>query len=416
MEIIELIAAAWLVAINIITFAEFGIDKRAAILRRQRTPEATLIKMCAMGGAFGGFLAMHCFHHKTRKPKFFISVPFIAMVYAAAIVAYIYFCHFGEFSLGASNQVAESLEEVVENDDDEPQEELYTIEDIESAIEAGGQNILDQIKEIIQTGKSSVTTLRQIFLDKNNELVVVDSDNIINFIAVLDAVPKHSLSMENLVVLESGEIQYVEDGEIISAKGIDVSKYQGSIDWAQVADDGVEYAFIRVGLRGYSGGNIMADSTFDANVTGAATQGIKIGVYFFSQAITEEEAIEEADFVLNAIGGYKCITYPIVIDIESVDGDSRADALSMEERTAVVKAFCERVEEAGYTAMIYGNLETFTLTLDLEQLADYQRWISYYDTTLCFPYEFSFWQYSASGTVAGISGEVDMNISFYTGQ
>lgn len=289
-------------------------------------------------------------------------------------------------------------------------ETVYTYEDIEAAKEEGREELLTEIKALIEDGYNTTGALRLVYAD-SDELLVATDEGIV-FVPVLDSIAKHSLDLDNLQVLDSGEFQYVEDGEVVSHKGIDVSKYQQNIDWEQVAADGVEFAFIRVGIRGYGSGALVEDDYFEDNVEQALEQGIAVGVYFYSQAITVEEAEEEADFVLEAIEGMD-ITYPVVLDVEKVgEDDARADSLTQEERTAICIAFCERIAEAGYTPMIYGNTETFTLLLDLERIADYDRWIAYYDEALCFPYEFSIWQYTHYGTVAGIGDSADLNISF----
>ncbi|MCD8380166.1 MAG: glycoside hydrolase family 25 protein [Lachnospiraceae bacterium] len=287
---------------------------------------------------------------------------------------------------------------------------VYTYEDIEAAKEEGRGELLDEIQALIESGYNSTGALRQVYAASGQLLVATNEETV--FVPILDSIAKHDLDLDNLQVLDDGEFQYVVDGEVISRKGIDVSKYQQDIDWEQVAADGVEYAFIRVGIRGYGSGALVEDDYFAENVEEALAQGISVGVYFYSQAITVEEAVEEADFVLAAIEGLD-ITYPVVIDIEKVGEEgARADSLTQEERTEVCIAFCERIEEAGYTPMIYGNTETFTLLLDLEQIAEYDRWIAYYDEALCFPYEFAIWQYTHYGTVAGIDGSADLNIAF----
>ncbi|MCD8068634.1 MAG: glycoside hydrolase family 25 protein [Lachnospiraceae bacterium] len=289
--------------------------------------------------------------------------------------------------------------------------DVYTYEDILAAKEEGRQELLDEIRAKIEAGYNATGALRQVYADTDEILVVTDGG--IVFAPVSENVAKSTFSQDHLQVLESGEFQYVENGEVTSHKGIDVSKFQEEIDWEQVAADGVEYAFIRVGIRGYGSGALVEDDSYETNVEAALAQGIAVGVYFYSQAITVEEAIEEADFVLEAVGRYDGITYPIVIDIEKVGEEgARADALTQEERTEVCLAFCERIAEAGYTPMIYGNTETFTLLLDIEQIAVYDRWIAFYDEVLCFPYEFSVWQYTHNGTVAGIDSGTDLNLSF----
>ena len=191
-----------------------------------------------------------------------------------------------------------------------------------------------------------------------------------------------------------------------------MSKYQGEIDWEKVADDDVEYAFIRLGIRGYSEGEIMEDETFEDNIKGARQNDIDVGVYFFTQATSVEEAEEEAQYVLDTIEPYK-VTYPVVIDVEAVNNsDARTKELTKEERTEYCIAFCEMIKNAGYTPMIYGNLKTFMLLLDLEQLEEYEKWFALYDEQVYYPYDFKVWQYTDEGKVDGIDVNVDLNISF----
>jgi GH25 family lysozyme M1 (1,4-beta-N-acetylmuramidase) len=212
---------------------------------------------------------------------------------------------------------------------------------------------------------------------------------------------------------ETGEITY-NDGTITSHKGIDVSKYQGTIDWSKVKASGVEYAIIRCGYRGYESGTITQDSSFDTYARNALANDVSIGAYFYTQAITADEAREEADFVISCLKPYNA-TYPICLDVEDASGDgARQDALSNSELTDVIIAFCERIKEAGYTPMIYANGRYFAGRLEVERLEDYDKWYAMYADTPYMPYEISMWQYSSSGTVDGITGNVDMNISFKT--
>ncbi len=220
------------------------------------------------------------------------------------------------------------------------------------------------------------------------------------------------VKMEQINIASCGEYQYVQEGQVVSKKGIDVSKYQKNIDWAKVAAEGVEYAFVRVGCRGYANkGTLVLDEKFGINAKGVVDNGIKLGAYFFSQALSVEEAKEEARLVVKSLSDYD-VTYPVAINIERVAGKkARQDALSVEERTEVCVAFCEYVKEAGYTPMIYGNLETFSSLIDPEQLAEYDFWISETDGKMTFPYEFAIWQYSHTGNISGISKETNMSLS-----
>lgn len=196
-----------------------------------------------------------------------------------------------------------------------------------------------------------------------------------------------------------------------SLVGIDVSKYQTNIDWTKVKQSGVDYAILRVGYRGYgTEGKIVLDENFDSHATGALAAGIPIGVYFFSEATTIKEAEEEADTVIAAISKYN-ITYPVVFDTEHIpNANARANDLEVSELTAIAKAFCKKIEKAGYEPMIYANERWLLLHLDLRELTDYPIWLASYREDLTFPYKVKMWQYTEKGSVDGIDGNVDLNV------
>lgn len=211
----------------------------------------------------------------------------------------------------------------------------------------------------------------------------------------------------------SGRYVYKVGGKALSRVGIDVSENQGDIDWYQVANDDIDFAVVRLGYRGTSSaGKIMLDSKFEANIDGAQYAGLDTGVYFFSQATTVDEAQEEADFVLQSLGGRQ-LEYPIVYDCEEVAagaGTSRTSGMSADEMTACAKAFCARVEQAGYTAMIYGN-STDLSRYTLKNLSSYEIWYAEYGVPVpTVKHDFVIWQYSNNGSVAGISTAVDLDI------
>lgn len=292
-------------------------------------------------------------------------------------------------------------------------ESIYTEEELNQLIlereGAAVDNLLNDIRSDFDSGKSTVEILRSLY----PELIVLAADGKYHFFELNENLAQNPYINSQFQVDENGIMAYNDD-TVTSKKGIDVSKFQGKIDWSSVKADGVEYAFIRMGYRGYgSSGKMVTDETFEDNIKGATSNGVDVGVYFFSQAVTEEEAIEEANYVLDAIQGYD-VTYPVVIDIEEVaDPDARTAELSQEQRTKNCIAFCETVKNAGYTPMIYGNLKTFFIMLDMEQLEEYEKWFAQYDTQLYFPYEFTIWQYTDEGTVDGISADVDLNVGFY---
>ena len=203
-----------------------------------------------------------------------------------------------------------------------------------------------------------------------------------------------------------------KDSTTAIGNGIDVSSWQEDIDWNAVAASGVQFAFIRVGYRGYGTGKLVEDEYFEDNIKGAATAGIKVGVYFYSQAINEEEVREEADFVLEKIAPYQ-IDCPVVFDVERVsDSDGRMNALTVEERTLLTEIFCQVIENAGYRPMIYHNTEMGVMMLEIGNLENYDKWFAAYSDVFYYPYDHKIWQYSQKGSVQGIQGDVDLNISF----
>ena len=264
------------------------------------------------------------------------------------------------------------------------------------------------MKQHLEEGMSAVEAFRAVYTDE----LVLAADGRYHFVPIQENLKKHDYSVENLQITETGEYQYLENGAVTSYKGIDVSRFQGWVDWKAAATDGVQFAFVRVGNRGYGSGELVEDTSFKQNMKAANAAGIKTGVYFFSQAVTVEEGIEEANFVLERIAPYQ-VDCPVVIDVEMVAGDEgRADALSKEERTQIVKAFCETVANAGYKPMIYLNLEVAAIRVNMEELEAYDKWLAYYNPDFYFPYEYKVWQYTENGTVAGLREKVDMNICF----
>ncbi len=226
-----------------------------------------------------------------------------------------------------------------------------------------------------------------------------------------ELVERSTITQEDLIADEAGFLSY-QNGEVSSIPGIDVSKFQGKIDWDKVKAAGVEFAIIRVGFRGYNEGTLELDPYFEDNIKGAIESGIHVGVYFFSQAITVEEAKEEAEFVLEKLKGYN-ITYPVIFDTEHViTYPARANQITRQLRTDIAKTFCEEIKANGYKPMIYANTKWMVMGIDLEQLSEYDLWFAYYGDKLSFPYQFEMLQYSDTGKIDGIDHAVDLNISF----
>ena len=219
----------------------------------------------------------------------------------------------------------------------------------------------------------------------------------------------------SLFVEDNGFIRY-NDGK--SVQGVDVSEHQGVIDWQQVKAAGIDFAILRLGYRGMTEGGLNVDATFEENYQGATAAGLKVGVYFFSQAITQEEAQEEAQFVLGTLNGRE-LTYPVVFDweppipSESLPAeDLRAYDMEGEVITAMAGAFCRAIQKGGYDPCVYTNKSMAYNTFHLGELADYPLWYAEYQPAPSLYYDFRIWQYSASGTVPGIPTTVDLNICF----
>lgn len=225
-----------------------------------------------------------------------------------------------------------------------------------------------------------------------------------------DQLPKNNYDPHGFYE-ENGILFYESDG-VKGVPGVDVSAYQTQIDWQAVKDAGVEFAMIRVGYRGYSTGKLDLDDRFLDHIQGALDAGLEVGVYFFSQALTPEEAEEEANYVLTWMEGYD-ITYPVVFDWEEVETEARTDEMNMLMLTSCAQRFCQVIEEAGYEAGVYFNQAYGYQQLNLVSLKDYTFWLAEYSEAPTFYYDFELWQYTNEGTVPGIDGPVDMNIRFF---
>lgn len=293
---------------------------------------------------------------------------------------------------------------------------VYTQEEVDSMVTAAVTNAIDnadsELLQILQSrlenGDGTMTILRDLYPE---HVVMLDSGQYY-FLPLQEDLAMNTYIDENFIAEENGMVSYQEDGEVLTRKGIDVSKYQGEIDWEAVKNDGIDYAIIRVGIRGYSEGGILEDEFFRQNIEGAIANGIPVGVYFFTQAVNEAEALEEADFVIGMLQGYE-LTYPVYLDIEDVKKEScRTNGLTVEERTNNAKVFLERIREAGYEPALYGNMKSFLLMVDLASLEQYDKWFAGYTLPIYYPYEYKMLQYSEKGKVAGVPAAVDINICF----
>lgn len=299
---------------------------------------------------------------------------------------------------------------------------VYTQEEVDSLVTTAVTNAIDNadsellqiLRGRLENGEGTMTILRDLYPD---HVVMLDSGQYY-FLPLQEDLAYNTYMEDNFITDENGLVSYQIDGQTVTKKGIDVSKYQGEIDWEAVKNDGVDYAIIRVGIRGYSEGGIMEDEFFRRNIEGAIANEIPVGVYFFTQALNQEEALEEANFVIEMLQGYS-LTYPVYLDIEDVKkADCRTNNLTVEERTNNAKVFLEAIAAAGYKPALYGNMKTYLLMLDLASLEQYDKWFAGYTLPIYYPYEYKMLQYSEKGRVAGVPGQVDVNICFedYGGQ
>ena len=325
------------------------------------------------------------------------------------------------YNITTTSSSASSNNTENENETKENKEEPSTEANNDSNTDNNNENVnkehdelLANIKSELENGTSTLRIIRSLYPE---HLVYGDSGKYvfkdINKNLLMNSFKKDNFKIE----LDENDIptkvEYYENENLVSYTGIDVSKHNGNIDWPKVSKSGIDFAIIRAVVRGYgTEGRLLADDMFDKNAKAATENGLTVGAYVFSEAITVEEAIEEAELVLSLVKPYD-IKGPIVIDIEDIENDTgRNESLSPAELTDIVLAFCNKVKSEGYTPMIYCNIKGFLGMLEFERLEGIEKWYAYYGDELYFPYDLSIWQYTAYGTVDGVKGNVDLNISF----
>jgi GH25 family lysozyme M1 (1,4-beta-N-acetylmuramidase) len=229
--------------------------------------------------------------------------------------------------------------------------------------------------------------------------------------ADIDAEAEDTGERDALQDADKTEIKKLQAVTGESRIGIDVSKWNGEIDWDKVRNAGVEFAIIRAGYRGSSTGSLVEDPYFVANIRGAQSAGIEVGVYFFTQAVNEVEAVEEASMVMALTKDY-VMDFPIFIDTEGAGGDGRADGLDANMRTKVCRAFCETLANEGYLAGIYASRNWYNTQLNMTELQAFSIWLAEYRSVPLYQGYYEMWQYTSKGKVDGIKGNVDMNICY----
>ena len=349
---------------------------------------------------------------KKRKKKRNSTIIFVLITTLIAITLCIIFLLFYISQKNKREQVILKIENI------QTDENLFTQAQVDNFVEKTKQEFLDKLKSMVENGEGMLSVLQYFYPD----YVIASSDGSYHFFPISETMEKNNFDLEQFtypVYNEEtkeweGTAAYMAGTEKEAKKGVDVSTFQGKIDWEKVKNAGLEFAIIRLGFRGYESGKIVLDNQYENNMTGSLNAGLDTGVYFFTEALNEQEAIEEAEFVIENLKEYK-INMPVVIDVEESANKekTRTRDLTAEQRTKNVIAFCERIKEAGYDVMIYGNLKSFMIMMNIEELESYDKWFAYYRYPFHFPYKIKMWQYTAYERVDGIDGKADVNLMFY---
>lgn len=232
-------------------------------------------------------------------------------------------------------------------------------------------------------------------------------------IEAIEGVARNNYDKDNFRYDENGFLAYYIDGQKASCIGIDLSEFQGDVDFDALKNAGVDYVMLRLGGRFYGDeGAMYEDTRFSDYYTQAKSAGLRVGAYFFSQAASAEDAKEEGEYALRILGN-KQLDYPVAFDWEIIaDDDARTDGVSGEELTDIAEQFCDTVSTGGYHAIIYANTHLMYYMYDLTRMKDYEFWVADYGNFPTMYYGFSMWQYTTEGTIDGIDGTVDLNICF----
>jgi len=359
---------------------------------------------------------------RSRRRKRLAFIYFIMLLLIVAVsfdVMYIYINKKQEEKIEKLTEEINSIEQMLQTDymSNEQANELAK-QASEGKLDEGRQNLRDEMLTMFENGDGVLKILENVYYDK---IVVPDASGYY-FFDVDENLEKNGLDFDKFIYPEYddetgdylGEVEYNDEAYLVK-RGIDVSKFQDNINWNKVKSDNIDFAFVRCGFRGYETGKIVEDEKFEYNIKKCNDIGLDVGCYFFTEAKTVEEGREEADFVIDLLKEYDAeLQLPIVIDVEQSanTSKSRTKSLTPDERTDIVIAFCERVKEAGYQPMIYGNLKSHMRMTDIYRLEEYDKWFAYYRTPLRYPYKFSIWQFTSTGSVDGIKGDVDINLMF----
>lgn len=319
------------------------------------------------------------------------------IVALVSIIAIIFTCTY--ISLAKEEEVT-TQSDIIENNEINTVEEA--LEEIQNELEnlPANEQIIEEVNEVT-TEKTVTYKGKKVSVPKVEKAAVNDSED--------QKQSSSTAGTSSATTVEEAKSLYEKVGNSV---GIDVSKWNGNINWAQVKASGVEFAIIRAGYRGSTQGSIMEDPYFQRNMQGAISNGIKVGVYFFSMARTEEEAIQEAAWVVSAIRKYS-VTYPVAFDLESW-GTGRIADVSYSQLTSNAIAFLGYIKSSGYTPMMYASKNDFNNRWQTSRISGCKFWLAHYTDKTDYRGSYQMWQYSSKGSVPGISGYVDMNIAYFS--
>lgn len=247
--------------------------------------------------------------------------------------------------------------------------------------------------------------------DKVEYLAIEDISLFMRLEEEVDAQAEDTGSKDAAGDADKTEIKKIQIPASSASVGMDISSKNGEVDWNKVTGSGVDFAIIRAGYRGSSTGTLIQDTMFTSNMRGAVLAGMKTGVSFFSQAVNEVEAVEEASMVLELIQEYS-LEYPVFLEIGGAGAEGRAEELDQETRTAISEAFCATIKNAGYEAGVYAGRSGLNNQLTASRLENYCIWLAEYRSVPLYQGYYQMWQYTSKGKVDGIQGEVNLNISY----
>ncbi len=296
----------------------------------------------------------------------------------------------------------------VQNAEETAKQAQKTVDEVNAQMEQLREETLplDKFQYNVAEYNIMAEFIQEFFDDK-----IVYKDTAVHYADIDPSLPMNSYDWDALS-WQNGRPAYQPEDARHASLGIDISYHQGNVDWAAVAADGIDFAMIRCGYRGYGTGELVTDSNYHSYMENALANGLDTGVYFFSQAISEEEAVEEAEYTLSLLSEYQ-VNMPVVFDMEVMTEDARANSLTSAQRASIASAFCDTIRAAGYTPVIYGNTAYYMSKIDFASISGkYGIWLAQYYKQPFFPYEFSLWQYTDSGNVNGIEGTVDLNLYF----